>query len=104
MNKYKIQFSKDARKDLIEIYSYIKYNLQEPEIANKLIKRIREEVYKLKDNPTIYAIIDDEIIKKLEIRKIRVNNYIVFYKVEENNNIVQIVRIMYAKRNWTNIF
>ena len=103
MNKYKIQFSKDARKDLIDIYSYIRYNLQEPTIAKKLEKRIREEVYKLEDNPTIYAIIKDEIIRKREIRKIKVNNYIVFYKVEENNSIVEIVRIMYGRRNWTKI-
>ena len=100
MNKYKIQFSKDARKDLIDIYSYIKYNLQEPVIAKKMIAKIREEINKLKDNPTIYSIIKDEFIKKGEIRKIKVNNYIVFYRVKENNKIV---RIMYGRRNWTNI-
>lgn len=103
MNKYKIQFSKDARKDLIDTYSYIKYNLQEPAIAEKLIAKIREEINKLKDNPTIYAVIQDEIIKKREIRKIKVNNYIVFYKVEKKNKIVEIVRIMYGRRNWTRI-
>lgn len=103
MNKYKIQFSKDAREDLIDIYSYIKYNLQESTIAKNLVKKIREDIYKLENNPTIYAIIKDEIIKKREIRKIKVNNYIVFYKVEKNNNIVEIVRIMYARRNWTKI-
>lgn len=88
MNKYKIQFSKDARKDLVDTYSYIKYNLQEPVIAKRLIEKIREEIDKLKDNPTIYSIIKDEIIKKREIRKIKVNNYIVFYKVEKNNTII----------------
>ena len=103
MNKYKIHFSKDARKDLKDIYVYIKYSLQEPIIAKKLIDKIREEIYKLEDNPTVYAIIIDEIIKKVEIRKIKVNNYIVFYKVEEKNRIVEIVRIMYARRNWTKI-
>ena len=103
MNKYKIQFSKDARKDLIDTYSYIKYNLQEPAIAKNLIAKIREEINKLKDNPTIYVVIQDEIIKKREIRKMKVNNYIVFYKVEQNRRIVEIVRIMYARRNWTKI-
>ena len=98
MNKYKIQFSKDARKDLIDNYSYIKYNLQEITIAKKFIVKIREEINKLKNNPTIYAVIKDEIIKKRKIRKIKVNNYIVFYKVEEKNKIVEIVRIMYARK------
>lgn len=103
MYKYKIQFSKDARNDLIDTYSYIKYNLQEPLIAKKLIAKIREEINKLKDNPTIFAVIKDEIIQKRKIRKIKINNYIVFYKVNENNKIVEIVRIMYTRRNWTKI-
>ena len=103
MNKYKIQFSKDARKDLKDIYIYVKYSLQEPVIAKKLIDKIKKEIYKLKDNPTIYAIIRDEIIKKREIRKVKVNNYIVFYKVEDTKSLVEIVRIMYGRRNWTNI-
>ena len=88
---------------MIDAYSYIKDNLQEPDIAKKLIVAIREEINKLKENPTIYAIRKDEIIKKWEIRKVKVNNYIVFYRAEENNNIVEIVRIMYGRRNWTKI-
>ena len=103
MRKYRIQFSKDARKDLIDTYSYIKYNLQEPAIAKKLIVKIREEINKLKDNPTMYEVIKDEIIKKRVIRKIKVNNHIVFYKVEEKNKIVEIVRIMHGRRTWTKI-
>ena len=103
MNKYKIQFSKEAKMDLIDIYRYIKYDLQEPVIAKKKKKKMRGEINKLKDNPTIYVTIKDEFIKKREIRKIKVNNYIVFYRVEENNKIVEIVRIMYGRRNWKKI-
>ena len=103
MNKYKIQFSKDARQDLKDVYIYIKYSLQEPIIAKKMIDKIKKEIYKLEDKPTIYAIIKDKIIKKKEIRKIKVNNYIVFYRIKENKSIVEIVRIMYERRNWTKI-
>lgn len=97
---YKTEFSKDAKQDLKEIYSYIKYNLQEPNIAKKLIIQMRKEVNKLKDNPQIYPIIDDDFIKKLEIRKIIVKNYIIFFKIDELAKSVQIVRIMYGRRNW----
>ena len=65
--------------DLIDTYSYIKYNLQEPAIAKKMIAKIREEINKLKDNPTIYAVIKDEFIKKREIRKIRVFIFFAVY-------------------------
>ena len=55
----------------------------------------------LKDNPEIYAIIDDDIIRKLEIRKLIVDNYIVFYRIK--NDSIEIVRIMYGRRNWINL-
>ena len=98
MSKYIIEYSKDSRQDLMDIKRYIKYNLQEPTIANNLITKIRKEIDKLANDPEIYPIVDDVYIKKLEIRKIIVDNYIVFYRVQ--NNIVEIVRVIYGKRNW----
>ncbi len=98
MSKYIIEYSKDSRQDLIKLKRYIKYNLQEPAIANKLIAKIRKEIDKLVNNPEIYSIIDDDFIKKLEIRRITVDNYIVFYRVK--NNSIEIVRVLYGKRNW----
>ncbi len=101
MRKYNIEYSKESKQDLIGIKQYIKYNLQEPEIAQKLITKIRTQIDSLKYSPEIYAIIDDDIIKKLEIRKLIVDNYIVFFRIK--NDSIQIVRIMYGRRNWINL-
>ena len=101
MKKYNIEYSKESKQDLIGIKQYIKYNLQEPEIAKKLISKIRNEINLLKDNPEMHTIIDDDIIKKLEIRKLIVDNYIVFYRIKNDN--MQIVRVMYGRRNWINL-
>ena len=98
MNQYNIRYSKEAKQDLINIKKYIKYNLQEPNIANKLIAKIRKEIENLVNDVAIYNIIDDDFIKKLEIRKIIVDNYIVFYRIK--NKTIEIVRIMYGRRNW----
>lgn len=106
MKEYNIEYSKEAKQDLISIKQYIKYNLQEPEIAQKLIFKIRKEINNLKDNPKLYTIIDNNIIKELKIkelkiRKLIVDNYIIFFRIK--NNCIQIVRIMYQKRNWINL-
>lgn len=101
MNKYNIEYSKESKQDLIGIKQYIKYNLQEPETAQRLISKIRTEINNLKNNPEIYAIIDDELIRKLEIRKLIVDNYIVFYRIKKDN--IEIVRVMYGRRNWINL-
>ena len=100
MKEYNIEYSKEAKQDLISIKQYIN-NLQEPEIAQKLIFKIRKEINNLKDNPKLYTIIDNNIIKELKIRKLIVDNYIIFFRIK--NNCIQIVRIMYQKRNWINL-
>ena len=98
MSNYNIRYSKESKQDLVDIKKYIKYNLQESNIADKLITKIRKEINKLLDDPEIYQTIDDDFIKRLEIRKILVDNYIVFYRIK--NATVEIVRIMYGRRNW----
>ena len=37
----------------------------------------------------------------LEIRKLIVDNYIVFYRIKNDN--IEILRIMYGRRNWINL-
>ena len=98
MKKYNIEYSMEAKQDLIDIKRYIKYNLQEPNTAQKLITKIKKEIDSLKDNPEMYSIIDDDIIKRFKIRKLVVDNYIVFYRINDEN--IQIVRVMYGRRNW----
>lgn len=101
MEKYNIEYSEESKEDLVGIKKYIKYNLQEPETAKKLISKIRNEINNLKDNPRVYSIIDDDLIRKLEIRKLIIDNYIVFYRIKNNN--IEIVRVMYGRRNWINL-
>ena len=98
MKKYNIEYSMEAKQDLIDIKRYIKYNLQEPNTAQKLIAKVKREIDSLKDNPEIYSVIDDDIIKRFKIRKLVVDNYIVFYRINDEN--IQIVRVMYGRRNW----
>ena len=94
----KIEYSKDSMQDLVEIKQYIKFKLKEPEIAQKIIRKIREEINNLKNNPERYATIDNKKIERLEIRKIIVKNYIVFYRIKGYK--IQIVRVMYGRRDW----
>ena len=100
MKKYSIEFSKEAKKDLIDIYSYIKYNLQDDNNTNNFIENLKSEINDLKEYPTSHPIIDYGLIRRLKIRKIIVNDYIVFYIVDDDKDKVQIVRIMYGKQNW----
>ena len=100
--KYKVLLSTKAKEDLKNIVFYIKNNLKEPSIASKYAKIIKDEIKKLSYLPQKNAIIDDDTIIDLKIRKLIIKKYIVFYRINEKNNIVNVERILYSASNWLN--
>ncbi len=101
MKIYTIEYSKDVQDDLMGIKQYIKHNLHEPQIAEKIVDKIIEKINSIKFNPKIYPVIDEDGIRELKIRKLIVGNYIVFYIIEQDK--IQITRILHKKRNWINL-
>ena len=61
---------------------------------------ISNEIQTLEYMPQKYAIIDVDIAKKLEYRKLIIKNYIAFYRINEKEKIVEIHRILYGSSDW----
>ena len=100
--KYEVKLSIKAKNDLKGIIIYIKNELNEPDIASKYTRIIKKEIKNLEYLPKKFAIIDDDSIKDLNIRKLNVKNYIAFYRVNEDKKIVNIERILYDASDWIN--
>lgn len=97
--KWKIVYSAQARQDLRNIYEYIAYNFLMPETATKQVQRIMNEMRSLDEMPLRFRLYDREPWYSQGLRFFSVNNYLVFYLPDENQNIVNIVRIMYSGRD-----
>ena len=102
MKKYKVQLSIQAKNDYKSIIRYIKYELLEPIIAEKYAKLIKNELNSLEYQPQKFAIIDYDIIKKYDFRKLIIKNYIAFYRINEDEKIVNVERILYNGTEWKN--
>ena len=96
---YKIIYSPLALDDLRNIYSYISFELKSPDTADKQVKKIRKRIKALNTLPEIYSLVDWEPWKSINMRKIPVSNYTVFYKVDSSELSVTIVRIIYSGRD-----
>lgn len=103
MNKYKIDITKPALKDLDYIIYYIVEELKEPGIAKKLYDKIINNINNLSEYPRIYAVIQNKNLKQFDYRKIVVDNYLIFYRVIDETNVVQVDRIMYGGMDWENL-
>jgi toxin ParE1/3/4 len=100
MTKYKIEITRTAKNDLAGISNYIAKELMEPKIAEKLVDKIGSEVFTLEKMPLRGPLVLDERLKQLGIRRIFIENYIVLYIVNAEKKTVQVLRILYNKRNW----
>ena len=96
---YNVYYSGKAENDLHGIFQYIAYNLSAPIAAKKQADDIIDEISKLSENPLRYPLYKREPWRSKGLRFFLVNNYIVFYLLEEDSKNVIIVRIMYGGRN-----
>ncbi|ORU01400.1 hypothetical protein D081_0219 [Anaerovibrio sp. JC8] len=100
---YSIIISQKAEKDIIEAADYIEFILHNPKAADDLLDKVTEEVEKLSVMLAKFATVDEPVLKAWGIRIFSVNNYLVFYRIDEAAHAVHIVRFLYGKRNWKSI-
>ncbi len=99
--KFYVKISKEAKEDLREIYTYIAEELLSPEVAINQLKRIEAGILSLDNMPTRHRIYDKDLSSC--IRFFPVNNYCIFYLVDEKDAQVHIVRVLYGGRNFTDV-
>ena len=66
-----VEFTDQARRDLRDILDYITYELQEPQVAVKLVRQITKEILSLNQMPMRYRLYDEEPWKGQGLRCFR---------------------------------
>lgn len=100
MENYDIVISEPAEKDLRDILRYIATQLSVPVTAEKMMDAMEEAIAALGLMPQKYPLVNDERLADLGYHKLIVKNYIVFYTIDETLKVVNVERILYAKRDW----
>ena len=91
---YKLEYLPVARKDMLEIVRYISGELQNPDAADHLaVESVLTFPYATPAYQPIRPL-------KHEYRKILVQNYLMFYWVDEEKKLVTVARVVYAKRDY----
>ena len=99
MNSYKVGYSADALDDLREIYAYIANELLVPETAAAQLGRIRKAVRSLDFMPSRYALVEWEPWHSMNMHRLPVEHFIVYYLVDNEKKIVTVVRVFYGGRD-----
>ncbi|MFR5532927.1 MAG: type II toxin-antitoxin system RelE/ParE family toxin [Bacteroides xylanisolvens] len=96
---YKLEYLPVAQRDMVEIVRYISGELQNPAAADRLAMELVNAAESVLTFP--YALPAYQPIRplKCEYRKILVQNFLMFYWVDEEKKLVTVARVVYAKRD-----
>lgn len=96
---YRVEYSVDAYEDLREIYMYIATELKVPNTAKAQVDRLRKGIQSLNFMPARHAFVEWEPWNSMDMHQLLVDNFIVYYLVDNGEMAVKIVRIFYGKRD-----
>lgn len=96
---YSVIYSSKAKDDPIEIYSYIAFDLQVPDIAEGQVNRIRKTIRSLDFMPSRYITVEWEPWKSMRMHQVPVDNFVVYYVVNDDSRTVTVIRIFYGGRD-----
>ena len=85
--KYKVMYTAGAKRDLRNIFRYISEELLAPENAAGQTDRIMAAIRKLDTMPNRNRLYEEEPWHSRGLRFFPVDNYLVFYKTNDENEI-----------------
>ena len=88
MKQYIVEFSDEGLQDMEDIYNYIAIDLLASENAMGQYDRIADEILTLDTFPERFRIMDSEPEKRMELRRMLVDNYSVIYTICDERVIV----------------
>lgn len=100
---YNVGYLPLALQDMVEIVEYISRELCNPEAANNLADLFMKEIDSLSMFPYTHERYDSPYPLRHEYRKLVVNNYLVFYWVDEPKKQVTVSRVLFGRRDYTSV-
>ena len=99
MNEYGVRGNKAGIRADEKIVHYISNDLMAPDATDNLLDKMKAEITKLSSFPKKHALIDEEPWRTEGVRKIVVNNFLIYYWVDDENNRVQVTAVIYSRRD-----
>ena len=96
---YDLEYLPSAMADITSIVQYISIELGNPIAAERLAEQLIAAGEKLKKFPYSNPVYVPIRPLEHEFRKLLVQNYFMFYWVNEEKRLITIARVIYAKRD-----
>lgn len=102
MNYY-LHITAASERDMALAANHIDFVLKNPQAADHLLDEAERQINALAQFPKKFPLVEDKLLGSWGIRFTKVNNYLAFYIISEEDQQVNIVRFLYGKSNWASI-
>lgn len=99
-SKFALNIYPQAVRDMESIFEYIAVTLCNPSAAAKQVQDFESALNTVCSQPESCPLIQNEYVKDKTLRKLIVNNYIVFYRVNKERQEIQVVRALYGMMDY----
>ena len=99
---YEIIFETTAIRDLYGIFNYITDVLKAPHAAQRILLTIEEHVMSIAYMLARHNVMRGEPYASMGVKIMPVENYNALYVVDEPQQEIHILRILYNRREWQN--
>ena len=103
MMKYNIIITAPAESDITDTLNYIKQELKNPSASKELMYAIYKRINILREFPYSADLCNDIVLRSQGIHIAPINNYLIFYTVNEEKKSITVIRFLYARRDWITI-
>jgi addiction module RelE/StbE family toxin len=100
---YSVNITDFAEEDILTAVKYIFNTLNNPSAANDLLDKIERQEKILENTPDIFPSVQDEYLSGKGLKFVKVNNYLIFYNIDEDKEIVNVIRFLCGQKDWKNI-
>ncbi len=100
---YKIVISKEAAEDIDDIVFYMVSELSNPSAAKAFLDDVEKSYHNIIEKPAMYGLCNDYRLRNDGYRKIVIKNYLILYRINEDDKTVIIVRVVYGGRNYSEL-
>lgn len=103
MEPYDVIVYASAQEDIREAVRYLADTLLERDTAHDLLLRFRKELLSLSAMPERFPLVPDQYLASYGFRTASVGNHLIFFTVRKKARKVDVVRVLYARRNWAEL-
>ena len=97
--EYDFELTETAEADIDATYEYIAETLENPDAASDLADELEIQIDKICKRPETGKLVENEFLKRNDVWRFLVKNYIAYYIIDDENEKIVILRFVYSGRN-----